>query len=267
MFYNELEILKIRLEELYDVVDAFVLVEATKTHSLGKSKPLYYSENKHLFEKYNDKIIHIVTNFEENYPFSKYITGVNEHWFREIYQRECIVIGLDKLGLTSDDIIMISDVDEIPKHKTILGFRNNSPRIRNVVYALEMTLYYYTIEHTTPRKWYHAKVIKYDTLKYFKLLSTLRLSHLKHKHFLSAIVQSYHNEIVSDAGFHLTYFGGIDAIKKKVDSFAESTDYSESSKDITHLSRCYNSGIVHFNGEKLLYVPISENNNLPKYYN
>ena len=47
-----------RLSELYAVVDYFVLVEATLTHS-GNPKPLYYDSNKHLFEEFRDKIIHV----------------------------------------------------------------------------------------------------------------------------------------------------------------------------------------------------------------
>lgn len=44
-FFNELNLLEIRLNILNDVVDKFVLVEATKTFS-GKDKPLYYEQNK-----------------------------------------------------------------------------------------------------------------------------------------------------------------------------------------------------------------------------
>ncbi len=58
-FYNELELLKMRFEELYDAVDYFVLVESPISYT-GKSKSLYYQENAHSFEKYQDKIIHIV---------------------------------------------------------------------------------------------------------------------------------------------------------------------------------------------------------------
>ena len=64
--------MKIRLDELYNIVDKFILIEATVTHS-GNPKPLYYSENKEDFSKYNDKIIHMVTDFTEGYEFSKYI--------------------------------------------------------------------------------------------------------------------------------------------------------------------------------------------------
>ena len=50
IFYNELDLLEIRLKTLDSVVDHFVLVEATKTHR-GKDKPLYFEENKERFKK------------------------------------------------------------------------------------------------------------------------------------------------------------------------------------------------------------------------
>lgn len=62
-FYNELDLLEIRLHELSDVVDFFVLVEATRTHS-GRFKPLYYKMNRHRFSHFNDKIIHIIVDDE-----------------------------------------------------------------------------------------------------------------------------------------------------------------------------------------------------------
>ena len=71
-FYNELDMLTYRLNILNDIVDYFVLVEATHTH-VGKEKPLFYKENKHLFEKFNHKIIHIVVDdFPNKYPNINY---------------------------------------------------------------------------------------------------------------------------------------------------------------------------------------------------
>ena len=51
VFYNELEMLKYRLAVLNDYVDNFVLVEANQTY-LGHPKPLFFNENRELFEKY-----------------------------------------------------------------------------------------------------------------------------------------------------------------------------------------------------------------------
>ena len=58
LFFNEPELLEIRLNELYDSVDKFVIVETIENFQ-GKLKPLYFEENRHLFKKFEDKIIHI----------------------------------------------------------------------------------------------------------------------------------------------------------------------------------------------------------------
>lgn len=63
-FFNELDLLEIRLNTLDSVVDRFVLVEANKTFS-NMEKPLYFKENEGRFEKFKDKIIHIVV---EDFP-------------------------------------------------------------------------------------------------------------------------------------------------------------------------------------------------------
>lgn len=101
LFFNELAVLDVRLHELYNHVDKFVLVEATETFR-GNPKPLYYQENKHLFKKFTDKIIHIIVEDRIDVP---------SPWDREEFQRNQIRRGL--LDCQSEDVILISDVDEI----------------------------------------------------------------------------------------------------------------------------------------------------------
>jgi beta-1,4-mannosyl-glycoprotein beta-1,4-N-acetylglucosaminyltransferase len=81
-FFNELDILEIRLNILKNVVDKFVLVEATRTHQ-GKEKPLYFSENKARYKEFEDKIIHIV--IDEYPPYEG-----KSAWVLERYQRDMI---------------------------------------------------------------------------------------------------------------------------------------------------------------------------------
>jgi beta-1,4-mannosyl-glycoprotein beta-1,4-N-acetylglucosaminyltransferase len=100
-FFNELDILEIRLAYLNDIVDYFVLVEASKTQSL-LDKPFHYELNQDRFHPYKDKIIHVKV---EDYPDSG-------GWAMEHFQRNCIVRGLGRFK--TDDLLMISDVDEIP---------------------------------------------------------------------------------------------------------------------------------------------------------
>jgi beta-1,4-mannosyl-glycoprotein beta-1,4-N-acetylglucosaminyltransferase len=120
-FFNELDVLDIRLSELDGLVDHFVIVEATRTHT-GKPKPLYYAENRTRFDRYAHKIIHVVV---DDFPYE-----ASDHWGREIFQRQAIVRGLAEAR--PDDLIITSDCDEIPKPAALrraLGFRGMSRRI------------------------------------------------------------------------------------------------------------------------------------------
>ena len=58
LFFNELELLEIRLDELYDIVDYFVIVESDRTFT-NKPKPLYFNESKSRFERFLDKIKYV----------------------------------------------------------------------------------------------------------------------------------------------------------------------------------------------------------------
>lgn len=106
-FYNELDLLEIRLNILNGCVDKFVLVEATRTQR-NNPKPLYFAENKERYKKFEDKIIHLVL---DEYP--EHI----EQWTIENLQRNYIMKGLEQCS--DDDIILISDLDEIPRPEYI----------------------------------------------------------------------------------------------------------------------------------------------------
>ncbi len=144
-FYNELDLLNYRLHILNDVVDYFVLVESTHTH-VGKEKELYFNENKNLFEKFQHKIIHvIVTDILYKYPNINY--DKNQQWDNEIYQRNCIELGIQELSLADDDIIIISDLDEIPNPHILKRIKNNEIPI--TINALNMDVYFYNLNSKT----------------------------------------------------------------------------------------------------------------------
>ena len=104
IFYNEIDMLLYRLETLNEYVDYFILVESKYTHS-GKEKQIYYLENKHLFEIYDKKIIHILLDdFPYKFPNIDYTK--NQQWDNEHYQRNAIKIGIDKLNLCDEDILL-----------------------------------------------------------------------------------------------------------------------------------------------------------------
>lgn len=108
-FFNEFELLELRLESLWDLVDYFVIVEANKTHA-NEPKPFNFFERQKEFKKYFKKIRYVMDDSEVPY------SGVGD-WSIENNQRNNIIQGLQ--DAEPDDLIFISDVDEIPNPHTI----------------------------------------------------------------------------------------------------------------------------------------------------
>lgn len=101
-FFNELDILKLRMEIMDPFVDRFVIEEAAYTFS-SEPKPLYFEENKEMFSKWQDKIIHIVV---KDCPL-----GIPPHDM-DHFQKDHLLQGLK--DCKEEDICIFSDVDEIP---------------------------------------------------------------------------------------------------------------------------------------------------------
>ena len=108
-FFNELDLLEIRLNELDSVVDKFVIVECTETHSKAK-KQLFFDKNKDRFSKFSDKIIHIIVDDAPDIVQNS--SQEPDRWIVEKFQRNCIERGLTSCA--DNDIILVSDIDEIP---------------------------------------------------------------------------------------------------------------------------------------------------------
>lgn len=124
IFNDELDLLELRLKFLEDTVDYFVLVESERTLS-GKPKPLNYQLNKERFDKFLDKIIHVIVPSNDM-----------DAWAYEFFQRNSIKNGLEQCA--NDDIIFISDADEIINIKAVLSV----PGIRLPV-LIELPVNYY----------------------------------------------------------------------------------------------------------------------------
>ena len=103
-FYNEFELLELRLNSLYNVVDYFVIVESNKTFT-NKPKEYNFMARKDEFKKFFPKIRYIMEN--DNVPYQ----GVGD-WTIEINQRNHIMKGLT--DAEPEDLVFISDLDEIP---------------------------------------------------------------------------------------------------------------------------------------------------------
>ena len=81
-FYNEFELLELRLKSLWDVVDCFVIVEADKTFT-NKPKPFYFWERQDDFKEFFPKIRHLPV--EMNVPYAGTGDWAIEHAQRDAF--------------------------------------------------------------------------------------------------------------------------------------------------------------------------------------
>ena len=196
-FFNELDLLEMRLNILDPYVDFFVIIEAPWTFS-GIAKPLYYEENKERFAKWRHKIIHHVVN---DYPNDKelcaliktkdYVPEGLNHYHRAFYQKESIKKAL--VGLKDDDICYYGDVDEIWKPQ----------KIDDKTYKLRQLCYSYYLNNRSSEKWIGTVITKYKNIKN-GCLNDMRA---KPVNFLE------------NGGWHFTNIGGAEAIRKKIESY------------------------------------------------
>lgn len=221
MFFNELDLLEIRLNILDEYVDYFILVEATETFS-GQPKILYFEENKNRFKKWEHKIIHYVIKDtpkdEEDlrdrllmntlnrlekqtieYTLSSNTVGMNTNtWLKEFYQKESIKKAL--VGLNDNDICYVSDLDEIWNPELVIDYTKDDifkPRQIAYVYYLNNR----SDEHW--RGWTGTMITKYKNIKDSCLCDLLKNGSSKQIG-------------LKNGGWHFTFQGGVEGAKKKI---------------------------------------------------
>lgn len=201
MFNNELDLLEIRLNELNDVVDYFILVEANKTQC-QKSKPFYFENNKKMFEKFLNKIIHIKIS---EYP------SFDNLWGMENFQRNCISHGLNEIKdiIKPNDYILISDLDEIPSKNTITEIRASNLTVGSI--ALDSFAYFFNFK--SKQKWIGTVYCKIDKFNNFNA------QHFRNIKDSLPIFSSK-----NCAGWHFCWMGGIKKIYEKLFSNIEPFD-------------------------------------------
>jgi hypothetical protein len=204
-FYNELDLLELRFEELYDHVDHFVIVEANRTFQ-NNSKPFYFGENQYRFVKYMDKVIHIQV---EDMPTD------TDAWGREAYQRNSIAKGI--VDADDNDIVMVSDLDEIIRPETVNAMRADS---ENSIWGLRMPLFYFKFNYmlTTTDSIYTTWGMACR-----KRLLTTAEDFRRNRFSLNGFALNHNAHgirMMEHAGWQFSYLGDTEFAKSKIQSFA-----------------------------------------------
>ena len=239
-FFNELDLLEIRLNVLKDVVDRFVLVEAGETHA-GKPKPFYFEENRSRFAEFLDRIEYV--------KIEKFPEGCKTAWWRENIQRNAIAEGLK--GAKDDDTVLISDLDEIPRPEKIAEFAD-----RPGVKVFDQTYYSFYLNYRNVRQrwWFGTRMLSYrDFLHAFDGVKVLRNEFLPmeinegttaSKIRCRVLPRSRGGQlIIRNGGWHFTTLGGAAALAKKIVSFAhQEYNPGEGRIDLAELEKMVREG-------------------------
>ena len=206
MFNNEEKLLEIRLNVLNKFVDHFVIIESEETHS-GNKKKITFEIDK--YPKFKEKIIYKKIN---SFPI-----GLSS-WQKENYQRNYIVNCLNQAN--GDDIVMISDLDEIPNLENV-----NLNNYNEKIIVFNQRLFFYKMNFgANAANWHGTRACQKKFLKSPQWLRNLK-THKKYKLYrLDKLLFSKNYErsfkIINNGGWHFTWLGNLDFIKNKLRSFA-----------------------------------------------
>ena len=215
-YFNEDHMVDIRLNILNDHVDYFVISESTKTHQ-GKSKKINFDPNR--FSKFKNKIKFIIADYDGE-KFEKHIGGESPI---EQHQRNSLSKGIK--DASPDDLIILSDTDEIPDLKKIGEIKNNK---KYIAFSQKMFMYKFNLQNLNESNWIGSKITK---KKYLSSMQDLR--NLKFKRYPFWRIDKRSLQIIN-GGWHFSFLQTPNEILNKIESFShgEFNTKNLSEKDI-----------------------------------
>jgi len=199
-FFNELDILRLRLHIMAPYVDKFVIEESTVTFS-GEPKPMVFAENREMFAEFEDKILYVAV---ENSPMS----GVTTHE-RDKFQKNQLIRAMG--DCKPEDIIIFSDVDEIPNPKALTEVLAHFDDSKVYHFAQRMFYCFLNMEEVSGnllsitgefpgvsrKQWLGTKVCSFGRLPREGIVYLREVS-----------VEDQASVRVADGGWHFGYMGG-----------------------------------------------------------
>ena len=239
MYFDEDLLLDLRLNSLNKFVKKFVITEATYTHN-GAKKKLNFDINK--FKKFKDKIIYLIVDKQPNNISdllendSKEKRGeklILNGMARDYFQRENLSKGIAEAA--NDDLILISDLDEIP-NLNHLNFKN----IKNNIIIFEQKMFYYKLNlYYEDYTWLGTKAVKRKNF-----ISPQWLRNIKGKNYPKWRIDTLFSKkkysnlyFIKNGGWHFTCLRTAEDLEKKLLNFAHHYEYEESGLNIDNLKQ------------------------------
>ena len=202
-YWDEDLLLELRLNILNNYVDYFVIVEGNKT---WQNNPKDFRFNVKNFSKFSNKIIYI--------PITDMPDGDNPY-LRENFQRNCISRGL--INSSPEDLIIISDLDEIPNPRIISKFKLN---MKFAVFKQKHFYYKINLQSEKNPFWYGSRIC---VKKYLKSPQWLRGLKFKKRPFWR-IDKFRLNNILENGGWHFCNLKTPEQLLYKYKNLCETND-------------------------------------------
>ena len=238
MYFDEEIVLDVRLNTLDQFVDYFVIVESKFTHK-GDKRNLKFNPDK--FEKFKDKIIYLVYNHQpseiekinnEDGPDEIARKSLWNAIYRENGQRNYIEKGL--IEANENDIILISDVDEIPNLKNI-----EFKKISKKIILFKQNMFYYKFNLHLPNLiWTGTKGCRKKDLinpQWLRNIKDRKYSFFRLDTFFSKNKYRSVRRII-DGGWHFTNIKNAEAIEHKLKSYLHHGEFDLNPLSITQIN-------------------------------
>ena len=229
-YFNEKELVELRLKYLNPIVDYFVVIESNITFTGKKKKWNFPDVLNNNLKEFSNKIQYHQLNIEldkiknEESWIIDNIKG-DDFWRIENFQRNYIKTVCKKFS--DDDILIISDLDEIPSTKK-LNFILTSDFGKIAPVALEQHLFHLDCNYLRLESWRGSIV---TTMKICNEFSPQKFRRLRNRisHF-------------TDGGWSFSSFGGYERVKQKIESYAHSEHNNDKFKNPEHIAHCQQTG-------------------------
>ena len=250
MYFDEDLVLDIRLNTLNEKVDKFIIAEATKNHA-GEPKKLNFNINK--FPKFKDKINYLIID-DLPLDVKSFKKGWHENHARDQFQRNALERGYKEFS--DQDIIMISDIDEIPDPEKLKEFKIEKKYACFLQKNFQSKL---NLLNISDGDWAGTRICQ---KKYLRSPQWLRNFKLKRKSFWSIFGNKM--QIINNGGWHFSFLKDPQSIKHKIMSYSHQEYNTDEFTNTDLIKEKISKGKDLFNRD-IKYEKININDNFPKY--
>jgi len=244
IFNDEMDLLELRLRELWDVVDYFVLLEHDVS-TRGKHKPFYFKLQQERFSQWAKKLVSV------QYHCEPYLDTLENNRNFETVQRDHFPEIMRPLlrpnpghNVADEDTIIFGDADEIADPECVRTYSNGMGAYRFVSHFS-----YYTFNCRRSDNVVHSSRQIIGPARMFMQLGF---------HFMRWAYPAGNN-LFMNKGWHFSYLGGYDALMRKVESAAEGacSDWLHTA-DPKQIQAWIDEGRLYNGGDKFTFVPIDD---------